>query len=178
MLGRGAAAVFVLAGLSGPASAFAQYRGQQVGFEAGYHFIGEELRLEQHAPIFGLRAGYKATDHWWFTARAMVGFRGDEALLDATTVVFHLTPVEARYYLLTDSIRPFLGFGTTFQFLIGNEIDGRSIVQWGFGPGVGIELKLRRDLFLGFQVDGLYLINFGGPDVPMVHATTQLLFFL
>lgn len=183
---------FVLAalaalGLAWPSVASAQYRNQQLGFEAGYQFIEGDFGLAEHAPIVGFRAGYKASDHWWFTARAMISWRGDNEVqgpggervsaLDNTVVLFHLTPVDFRYYFLTDSVRPYLGGATAFHILANTQLP--SWIQWGFGPVGGIELKLRRDLFLGFQADFLYLIGFGAEENPeVVDVTTQLIFFL
>ena len=165
-----------------PAAAQAQYKNNQFGFEGGYMFIGEGTGLNSHGFLVGLRAAYKASDHWWFSARAGLSFRGDEnpalggSLRSNTVVLFHLVPVEARYYLLTDSTRPFVGISNSFQFLTNQEIDAN--VFWGPGATAGIEFKLRRDLFLAFQADGYYMLVFGGDDTPLVTLTTQLNFFL
>lgn len=175
---RGVLAFAALAAVwwGSPQEAEAQYKSQQFGFEGGYSFIDESLGLDEHAPIVGLRAGYKATDHWWFTARAMVSFRGDVFPQDQTVILFHLTPVDVRYYFETDAWRPYIGGQTTFQFLANTNVP--STIQWGVGPVLGMEFKLRRDLFLGVQVDGLYMIAFDADPIPALHATTQLIFFL
>ena len=159
-----------------PSVAKAQYKSQSVGIEAGYQYIEDDFGLLQHGSIFGLRAGYKSSDHWWFTARALLSFRGDQLPGDRTNVLLHLTPVDVRYYLWTDSIRPYLGGATAFHFLLNSALP--STVQWGFGPVGGIEFKIRRDVFLGFQVDGLYMIAFEGEDVEVLNANMQLIFFL
>lgn len=158
-----------------PSVAEAQYKSQQLGFEAGYQLIEDDFGLDMHSAIFGLRAGYKADDHWWYTARAMVSFLGNQLPADQTTVLFHLTPVDFRYYFLTDDFRPYLGGATAFHFLVNFE---PSSIQWGFGPVGGIEIKLERDLFLGFEVSGMYMIAFDHDDSEILHATTQLIFFL
>lgn len=159
----------------GAGVAHAQYKNLQFGFEGGYQFIEDDLLVDEHGPILGLRAGYKASDHWWFTARALVSFRGDLSPADNTVVLFHLTPVDVRYYFETDYFRPFVGGSTAFHFLFNTDVP--STVQWGFGPVLGAEFKLKRDLFLGIQADGLYMLAFDGQNVPVFHATTQLLFF-
>lgn len=170
-----AALAFGLVMLVGLPSASAQYRNLQFGLEGGYQFIQRDLGLDVHGPLVGLRAGYKASDHWWFTARALLSFRGDVAPQDNLVVLFHLTPVDVRYYFETDNFRPFVGGATAFHFLTNANVP--STVQWGFGPVTGVEFKLRRDLFIGFQLDGLYFIAFNGPNVFSVNATTQLIFF-
>lgn len=154
----------------------AQYRNQQFGFELGYHFLESKLGVEEHGGIGGLRAGFKATDHWWFTARAMLSFRGDQVPDENTVILFQLTPVDVRYYFETDNFRPYLGGGTTFQFLFNTSV--RSTIQWGVGPVAGLEFKLKRDLFLAFQVEGTYFVAFDDQNVFSLTATTQLLFFL
>ena len=173
---------FAAAAFLTPTAAHAQYKNNQFGFEGGYMFIGDGTGLNSHGFLVGLRAAYKASDHWWFSARAGLSFRGDEnpelggSLKANTVVLFHLVPVEARYYFLTDSTRPFVGISNSFQFLTNQEIDAN--VFWGPGVTAGIEFKLRRDLFLGFQADGYYMLVFGQDDAPLATFTTQLNFFL
>lgn len=173
-LALGSLAILGTAVFAAPAEA--QYTNQQFGLELGYQFIEDDSGLTQHAPTFGLRAGYKASDHWWFTSRAMLAFRDDVLPADRTVVLFHLTPVDVRYYFLTDSFRPFLGGGTTFHFLANTELP--STVQWGVGPVGGLEFKLRRNLFLGIQADAMYFMAFDGENYEAVNATGQLIFFL
>ena len=167
--------------LCSPGSAQAQYKNNQFGFEGGYMFIGDATGLDSSGPLIALRAAYKASDHWWFSVRAGLSFRGDEvpqlgSTRSNTVVLFHLVPVEARYYFLTDFTRPFIGISNSFQFLTNQEID--SSVFWGPGATAGIEFRLRRDLFIGFQADGYYMFAFGVDDAPLVTFTTQLNFFL
>ena len=144
-------------------------------------YIGDATGLDQHGFLIGLRAAYKASDHWWFSVRAGLSFRGDQIpnqgnFESNTVVLFHLVPVEARYYFLTDFTRPFVGISNSFQFLTNTEIDAS--VFWGPGVTAGIEFRLRRDLFLAFQADGYYMIAFGVDDAPLATFTTQLNFFL
>ena len=166
----------VAAGGAVAPEAEAQYKNGQIGFEAGYFFLGEEGLLDQHAFLVALRGAYKASDHWWFTARAGVSFRGEPQLSEKTVVLFHLTPIDARYYFATDRLRPFVGLTNSFQFLFNNSTD--STVWWGPGVVAGLEIFLRRDMFLGIQADTSWMFVFEGPDVPMVTTTAQILFFL
>ena len=165
-----------------PTPAHAQYKNNQFGFEVGYMYIGDATGLDPHGPLFGLRAAYKASDHWWFSVRAGLSVRPDEnpelggSTRSNTVFMFSLVPVEARYYFQTDNVRPFIGISNIFQFLTNQEINAD--VFWGPGVTAGIEFKLRRDLFIGFQVDGYYMLTFGVDDAPLVTATTQLNFFL
>lgn len=170
------ASILVLSALALPGEARAQYKNQQFGFEGGYQFVDDDSQLAPHNGFFGLRAGYKSSDHWWFTARAMVSFRGDRIQGANTAILFHLTPIDVRYYLWTDDFRPFIGGATTFHFVANSDV--QSAVHWGLGPVIGTEIKLRRDLFLGFQVDGQYFFAFDGDEYEAFHATTQLIFFL
>lgn len=168
-------------GMGAPSAAHGQYKNNQFGFEGGYMFVGDATGLDPHGVLLGLRAAYKASDHWWFSARAGLSFRGDEipdvgSTRDNTVVLFHLVPIEARYYFLTDFTRPFMGVSNSFQFLTNQEIDAS--VFWGPGVTAGIEFRLRRDLFLGFQADAYYMIAFGVDDAPLATFTTQINFFL
>jgi hypothetical protein len=168
----------LLFGLLGPAEgqALAQYKSGQIGFEGGYMFIGRDAGLDSHGVLAALRGGYKASDRWWFSARAGVSFRGEQATSNRTVVLFHLVPVDARYYLATDAVRPFVGVTNSFQILANQSIP--SSVFWGPGAVAGVETRLARDLFLGFQVDASWMFVFEGPDAPLVTATSQLIFFL
>lgn len=158
------------------ATAEAQYKNAQFGFEAGYFFFGRDTQLTTHNYGLGLRGAYKSTDRWWFTARGMVSFPGDDGGRDNTVVLFHLVPIDVRYYFKTDAFRPFVGLTHSFQFLLNTELE--SEVFWGPGVSAGMEFRLKRDLFLGFQADGFYMLVFEGPDAPMATFTTQLIFFL
>lgn len=159
-----------------PRAAEAQYKNGQFGFEGGYFFIGEDSGLTSHNFAIGLRGAYKNTDQWWFSARAMVSFPGDIGGQDNTVVLLHLVPVDVRYYFQTDSFRPFVGVTNSFQFLFNQEIE--SDVFWGPGVTAGFELRLRRDIFLGLQLDAYWMFVFQGPDAPLISVTPQLIFFL
>jgi hypothetical protein len=155
----------------------AQYKSGQLGFEAGYGFYEDDLLVDEHNFMVGLRGAFKAEDHWWFSARGLLSFRGDlDQNSGRTVVILSIVPVAVRYYILTDSIRPFVGITNTFQFFF-NTGDGTPI-GWGPGGEVGIEIKLVRDIFLGFQADVDYLFVFERADAPIVTVNAQLLFFL
>lgn len=176
----GLLAIFAWVAFIGPAQA--QYKNNQFGFEGGYMFIDDGTGLDAHGALIGLRAAYKMTDHWWLSARAGLSFRGDVnpqlggSNRDNTVVLFHVVPVEARYYFLTDFTRPFVGVTNSFQFLTNQETN--TSVLWGPGVSAGIEFRLRRDLFLGFQVDAYYMIALDVDDAPLATFTTQVNFFL
>ena len=173
-------AVSTLVAVTAPCPAHAQYKNNQFGFEGGYMYIGDATGLDPHSFLIGMRAAYKVSDHWWFSARAGLSFRGDDPIVGGnrsnTVVLFHLVPVEARYYFLTDFTRPFVGVSNSFQFLTNQQIDAS--VFWGPGVTAGIEFRLRRDLFIGFQADAYYMIAFGVDDAPLATFTTQINFFL
>lgn len=157
----------------------AQYKNGQIGFEGGYSFINnsEGRLLDPHSFLLALRGAYKGTDHWWFSARAGLSFRGQgDPLSNNTVVVFNLMPVDARYYFLTDNFRPYVGVGTTFNFLFNQTIE--TSVMWGPQATAGLEFRLRRDMFLGFQADAGWFFIFEGPDAPFATITSQLIFFL
>lgn len=161
----------------GPRSAAAQYKNAQVGFDVGYSFMEEKSGLDAHAVLVALRGAYKASDNWWFSARAGVSFRGERGdRSDNTVVLLHLQPVDARYYFLTDRLRPFVGVTNAFTFLANETLPWN--VGWSPGVNAGLEIRLRRDLYLGFEVDAYYNLVFEGPDHAAVTGTTQLLFFL
>jgi hypothetical protein len=169
------APVVVLASLA-PVEAAAQYKSAQLGFEGGYGFYAGDLGLDLHGFMVGLRGCFKAEDHWWFSARALLSLRGEQSS-ERTVVILNLTPVSARYYFLTDAFRPFLGITNAFQFLFNKEVDGFALF-WGPGVEAGIEIKIVRDIFIGFQGDFLYMFAFEAPDDPMFTVTAQLNFFL
>lgn len=172
-----ASALLVVGLLTVGGRAEAQYKNGQFGFEGGYSFISEDSGLDANSFILGLRGAYKGTDHWWFSARAGVGFRGElSPTSQKTVVVFNLMPVDVRYYFMTDRVRPFLALGSTFNFLFNTNL--ATSVIWGPQLSAGIEIRLQRDLFLGFQADGGWGFVFEGPDAPFATATVQLLFFL
>jgi hypothetical protein len=168
--------VLTLAFCSVPRLAEAQYKDGQLGFEVGYGFYAPDLLLDEHNMMIGLRGAFKAEDHWWFSARGLLSFRGEQNISERTVVILHLVPVAARYYILTDSFRPFVGITNSFQFYF-NSSRGTP-VYWGPGAEVGVEIKLWRDVFLAFQADVYYMFGFESLDDPMFTLTAQLNFFL
>lgn len=165
-----------LAVLASPSRAEAQYKNNQIGFEAGYLYIGDDLGLKPSGVLAGLRGAYKASDHWWFTARAGLSFRGEVAYPDQTTVILHVMPIDARYYIQTDRVRPFIGVSNAFTKVFNSHIDGT--LGWGPGATAGVEIFLSRDIFLGLQAEGFWTFVFEGPDVPQALFSVQLNFFL
>jgi len=159
-----------------PRLAEAQYKSGQLGFELGYGFYASDLLVDEHNFMVGLRGAFKAEDHWWFSAKGLLSFRGEQNISERTVVILHLVPVAVRYYILTDSFRPFVGITNSFNFFF-NSSRGTP-VSWGPGGEVGVEIKLVRDIFLAFQADVFYLFVFEGPDDPMFTVTAQLNFFL
>lgn len=157
-------------------SAEAQYRNALYGLEGGYTFLGQDSGLEQHSWTLGLRAAYKSSDHWWLSAKGLVGFRGPQQDPTRTVILLQLVPIDARYYFATDQFRPFVGVSNAFQFLVNRGEAGASL-YWGPGVIGGAEFKLQRDLFLGFEVDAFHMFVFQHPDTALVNATAQLLFF-
>lgn len=166
-------ATLALAAQSAPA--FAQYRSHQFGFEAGYLFYGTDasVPVEDHGPLVGLRAGWKLTDQFWLTSRAGFAWRDQVVDVDQTIFILHLVPIAARYYVLTDRFRPFVGVTNSFQFFANG---GAGNVFWGPGGSAGLEVRLRRDMFLGFQLDVFHM--WGDGEYPVVASTLQLDFFL
>lgn len=161
----------------GPEVAQAQYKNGQIGVDVGYFFMEADSGLDEHGFLVALRGAYKASDHWWFTARAGVSFRGEQSnLSNSTVVLFHLQPVDARYYFLTDRIRPFVGVTTAFTFLANQTLPWG--VGWAPGANAGIEIRLQRDMYIGFEVDGYYNLIFEGDDHFALTASSQLIFFL
>ena len=159
-----------------PRVADAQYKNAQFGFEGGYFYVGKNAGLSEHNFCIGMRGGYKSTDRWWFTARAGLSFPSDVGGVDNTVVLLHLVPVDVRYYFETDAFRPFVGVTNSFQLLFNQEIESNAF--WGPGITGGMEFRLRRDLFLGVQLDLFWMFVFEGDDAPLGTATTQLIFFL
>jgi hypothetical protein len=171
-----ALAVGCVAWAAGLGVAEAQYKNGQFGFEGGYLFLGNNSQLNQHNYLLGLRGGYKASDHWWFTARAGLSFPAEDQQYGGSTVVFlHIVPIDARYYFQTDSFRPFVGVTNSFQLLFNQDIGHTA--EWGPGVTAGMEFKLHRDLFLGFQLDSYWIFVFEGTSYPLISLTSQLLFF-
>lgn len=164
--------VFVL----GSPQARAQYKNGQFGFEGGYYLLGKSSELTMHNFTVGLRGGYKVSDRWWFTGRAHIGFIGERTASGNTVVLFHLVPLDARYYFKTDALRPFIGVTNSFQFLFHQTIE--NTVRWGPGVTAGLEIRLHRDIYLGFETDLYWMLAFEHSGAPLFTLTTQLLFFL
>jgi hypothetical protein len=154
----------------------AQYRSYTFGFETGYMALTEGTELRPHNFAVGLFGGYKLSDNWWFSGRALVSFPGQLDLAPNTVVLLHLVPVSVQYYFLTDAFRPYVGLSNSFQFLVNNNTS--TSVFWGPGVQAGMEFKLRRDLFLGLKADGYMMLVFEGPPAAVITTTAQLIFFL
>lgn len=159
-----------------PSAAEAQYKNGQIGFDGGYMFLGSKSLLDSHGFLLSLRGAYKASDHWWFTARAGVSFRGERQASQNTVVLFHVVPIDARYYFKTDNFRPFVGVTNSFNLLFNQTIP--SNVFWGPGVTAGMEFRLARDIFLGFEADAFWMFIFQGDDAPLITTSAQLTFFL
>lgn len=168
--------LFGLAVWARPQVAEAQYKNNQIGVETSYYYIAEDLGLKSNGVLVALRGAYKASDHWWFTARAGLSFRGEVANTDQTAVVLHIMPIDARYYIQTDRVRPFIGVSNAFTQIYNTNIDGT--LGWGPGATAGVEIFLARDIFLGLQAEGFWMFIFEGPDVPQALFSVQLNFFL
>lgn len=180
------ATLVAAAGVLLPAApADAQYRNFTWGFEAGYFLFAppETTGVDPHTFNLGFFAGAKLSDNWWYYGRATLGFTGEHVPgFDNTVVLLHIVPASARYYFLTDHLRPWLGITNSFQLLINktdqDNRDQAELIFWGPGIGAGIEIKLQRDLFLGFEADGFYMINFTGPNGWVGTLNAQIIFFI
>ncbi len=162
--------------ISGDAEA--QYRNYTFGFEGGYALFTEGTGLKPNNFALGMFGGYKSSDHWWFSGRALISFPGQRDNSPNTVIHLHFTPISVQYYFLTDNFRPYVSLTNAFQFSAntsGNTVPG---VLWGPGVEAGMDFKLRRDLFLGFKATGLYMLKFDGPSAQVVTVTSQLIFFL
>ncbi len=94
-----------------------------------------------------------------------------------TVIVLQLTPVMVKHYFKTDAFRPFVGVTNAFFFTINGDASVPTAV-WGPGVNAGMEFKLARDLFLGFEGTAYYTFNFDGSDAAVFTVNTQLIFFL
>ncbi|MBI4821951.1 MAG: outer membrane beta-barrel protein [Deltaproteobacteria bacterium] len=164
----------ITTGITAPA--YAQYRSFTFGAEVGYIGMTSGTELKPHNFAFGMLGGYKSSDHWWFTARAMASFPGQLDNAPNTVVVLQIEPISVRYYFETDSLRPWFGLSNAFQLLFNHTTHNDAM--WGPGVAGGLEIKLKRDLFLGFEADFYHLLIFEGPDAQLVQANAQLIFFL
>jgi hypothetical protein len=156
----------------------AQYKNYTFGFEVGYLGQTAGTLLKPHNLALGMFGGFKFSDHWWFESRALVSFPGQLDNAPNTVVELSITPVSVRYYLETDAVRPWVGVTNTLQLLFNNTFDHTA--YWGPGVGAGIEIRLRRDLYLGFEGDFFHLFIFQGEagDAWLGTVTSQLIFFL
>ena len=176
---RSALAFGVLAAaavLMTPEDAAAQYRSYTFGFEAGYLHLTEDMKLKPHNVMVGMFGGYKGSDQWWYYSRAAVSFPGELDGDPHTVVLLHAVPISARYYFQTDAFRPYVGVTNSFQYLFNTNEEAAAF--WGPGVVAGVEVKLRRDMFLGIELDAFYMFNFSGPDAQVLSASGQLIFFL
>jgi hypothetical protein len=167
-----AAVVLAFALLSAP-RALAQYKNGQFGFETGA-YVPTGNSLDPWA-YFGLRGGYKLSDHWWFMARAAVSFPRSQLAPNPTVVALHVVPAEVRYYFATDSVRPFAGITNSFQFYFNTNTGSDAV--WGPGVSLGVEFRVRRDVFIGIEGDAFTMFVFGGSPFIVSTGTAQLLFF-
>ncbi|MBI2377471.1 MAG: hypothetical protein HYV07_25950 [Deltaproteobacteria bacterium] len=175
-LPRIVALAVVLATSAASRSALAQYRSFTFGAEAGYIGMTSGTELKPHNAAFGMFGGFKQSDHWWFTARAMASFPGQLDNAPNTVVLLQIEPISVRYYLETDDLRPYVGLTNSFLLLFNHTTHNDAM--WGPGISGGLEIKLKRDLFLGFEVDVYHMLVFEGPDAQLIQGNGQLIFFL
>ena len=171
-----AVALVTMCALAPAREAQAQYRSYTFGFEAGYMLLTAGTELRPHNVGFGLFGGYKLSDNWWSSGRALLYFPGQLDRAPNTVVVLHLVPISVQYYFATDALRPFVGLTNSLQILI--NANTSSSAFWGPGLNAGVEFKLRRDLFLSIKSDGFMMLVFSGPPAAVISVTTQLVFFL
>ena len=170
-------ALVAAGGLLAADEAEAQYRNYTFGFEGGYMFLGENTELDAHNISLGMFGGYKASDHWWFYSKASLSFPGQQNNLPNTVILLHIVPISVRYYFYTDAFRPWVGLTNAFQQYFNTNAISQT-TWWGPGVHAGVDFKLQRDLFLGFEGDAHYLINFEGPNTPVFSGFANLTFFL
>lgn len=171
------AGVIVSGALLVPDEAEAQYRNYTFGFEGGYSLLTEGTGLKPHNFAVGMFGGWKSSDRWWFSGRALMSFPGQLDNAPNTVIHVHFVPISVQYYFATDNVRPYLGLTNSFQFFA-NGGDGVPGALWGPGVTAGLEIKLRRDLFLGFKSDAFWMFIFEGNDAQVVTVTSQIIFFL
>lgn len=166
-----------LVGLGFSAPAEAQYKSYNFGFEGGYLAMTEGIGLKPHNFDLGIFGGWKASDRWWFNAKAALSFPGQLNNAPHTVIVLQLAPIMVKHYFMTDAFRPFVGLTNAFFFTINGDASVPTAV-WGPGANAGMEFKLARDLFLGFEGTAYYTFNFDGDDAAVFTVNTQLIFFL
>lgn len=165
--------------MSLPIKARAQYQHQQFAIEAGGQFSNGLLFASSHGILIGVRGALKASDHWWYAGRALVLISEEDSLRQParsnTLLGLQLTPLDMRYYFLTERIRPFIGGTSSLYFFLRSEVSRPP--QWGLGPVFGIEIKIDTDIFWGLQVYATHAFAFEGPSAQRLQTTTQLMFF-
>jgi hypothetical protein len=155
----------------------AQYKSYTFGFEGGYLAMTDGIGLKAHNFDLGIFGGWKASDRWWFAAKADLSFPGQLNNAPNTVIVLQLAPIMVKQYFLTDAFRPSVGLTNAFFFTINGDASVPTAV-WGPGVNAGMEFKLARDLFLGFEGTAYYTFNFDGGDAAVFTVNTQIIFFL
>ncbi len=155
----------------------AQYKSYNFGFEGGYLAMTDGIGLKAHNFDLGIFGGWKASDRWWFSAKANLSFPGQLNNAPNTVIVLQISPVMVKHYFLTDAFRPSVGLTNAFFFTVNGDASVPTAV-WGPGATAGMEFKLSRDLFLGFEGTAYYTFNFDGGDAAIFTVNTQLIFFL
>ncbi|MGF1511717.1 MAG: hypothetical protein ACFB9M_19650 [Myxococcota bacterium] len=136
-------------------SAHAQHRNHRLGFEVGYVRL-DQTGVKPNAPHFGARIIHKLVEHWWISSRFGIALPGSPAGSGMPRLVrFQIVPLDIRYYLATDAVRPFVGAGS----VIGLEASGFSEVHWGPGALAGFELRVGRGVSWGVQTDWNYIVT-------------------
>jgi hypothetical protein len=168
----------VAASLAASEEAQAQYRNFTFGFEGGYIYQGKNTQLSRSNFGIGMFGGWKASRNWWFYGRSLLSFPKQLDNSPNTVIVLHAVPASVRYYFLTDRLRPWVGITNSFQLLLNTTDAIQRTAWWGPGANAGVEIKLRRDMYLGLEGDVFHMFNFNGPDVQVASATVQVIFFL
>jgi hypothetical protein len=175
LLGLGAAIVT----LATSHEAQAQYKNYTFGFSAGFLGQSSETGLKDTNASFGLFGGYKFSDHWWYEGGATMAFSGELAgTTNNTVIILDIVPISVRYYYATDAIRPYSGLTNLFQFMFNTSSSFTHSVFWGPGVTSGIDIKLKRDLYLGFEGDIYRMLVFEGSDAWIGTLSAKIIFFL
>jgi outer membrane protein W len=174
LLGLGAALVT----LAASRDAQAQYKNYTFGFAGGYLGQSTETGLKGNNAAFGIFGGYKFSDHWWYEGGASLSFPGELDNTPNTVIVLDIVPISVRYYYATDAIRPYSGITNMFQFMFNTSTNFQHSVFWGPGLTSGIDIKLKRDLYLGFEGDIFRMLVFEGSDAWIGTLSAKIIFFL
>lgn len=172
-----AALIFAICVSGYAGRAEAQYKSYTFGFEGGYLAMTEGIGLKPHNFDLGIFGGWKASDRWWFEAKADLSFPGQLNNAPNTVIVLQLSPIMVKHYFMTDAFRPYVGLTNAFFFTINGDASVPTAV-WGPGANAGMEFKLSRDLFLGFEGTAYYTFNFDGSDAAVFTVNTRIIFFL